>query len=75
MKPHSGDHVRQPNTTLTDREREVFAKQQAGMSRKEIARELELSLSTVDNYLTRAREKRRDQVLLACVRPRAGALP
>lgn len=44
-------------TTLSDREADVVALLEAGLSRPEIAEELDLAKGTIDGYAGRAREK------------------
>lgn len=53
----SGKNRPLPETLLSDREQEVLQKMGQGLTKKEIAAELELSIHTVDNYLRRIYRK------------------
>lgn len=53
----SGKNRPLPETLLSDREQEVLQKMAQGLTKKEIAAELELSIHTVDNYLRRIYRK------------------
>lgn len=53
----SGRHRPAPETQLSEREREVLQRMIEGLTKKEIAAQLELSIHTVDNYLRRIYRK------------------
>jgi len=52
----TGDDV-SPETTLSDREREVLMRVSTGFSNKQIAADLKLSVKTIETYKARAAEK------------------
>jgi DNA-binding NarL/FixJ family response regulator len=53
----SGRHRPAPETQLSEREREVLQRMIDGLTKKEIAAQLDLSIHTVDNYLRRIYRK------------------